>query len=458
MRPTDEHRTPTALQQQRRRYSAADLQRRRFMPRAVWVGLCAGVVAVAFHLALDFAESAREAFSAAAKAYGPAGLLAIGALTLIAVVAAVWLVRRFSPEAAGSGIPHLKAVLQGDRELRAFPLLVVKFVSGVIGIGAGLALGREGPTVQMGAAVGKGLTPLSAADDDERRLFIAAGAAAGLSAAFNAPLSGLVFVLEELQGRTASSGFFVAAIACLTADMVCRVTLGQFPVFRLPLMATPALSLLPLFLLLGVLCGVLGVLFNQCLLYSSRVLGGRSRPAVTFLWWMVWAAVTAYVGWQAPEVLGSGQRFVGVVLDGNTLALGAIPAYFLLRFALTIGSYGTGVAGGIFSPILVLGALSGLGLGDAANIWFTGADADPRVFAVVGMAAYFTGVVRAPLTGIVLIIEMTGNYGLVLPLFAACFAALMTADALHDLPIYEALLERDLAQTVRRRPGRRASK
>ena len=456
MRAADNHHGPTALQRQRSRYRANELRRRRLLPRAVWVGLCAGVVAVAFHLALDVAESAREAFSAVAKGYGPTGLLAMGALTLTAVVAAAWLVRRFSPEAGGSGIPHLKAVLQGDRELRAFPLLVVKFVSGVLGIGAGLALGREGPTVQMGAAVGKMLTPASATSDSERRLFIAAGAASGLSAAFNAPLSGLVFVLEELQGRTASSGFFVAAIACLTADMVCRVTLGQFPVFRLPLMATPALSLLPLFVLLGVLCGVLGVLFNQCLLYSSRVLASRSRPGLTLLWWMVWAAVTAYVGWQAPEVLGSGQRFVGVVLAGDTLALASIPAYFLLRFVLTVGSYGTGVAGGIFSPILVLGALVGLGIGDVASLWFAGGDADPRVFAVVGMAAYFTGVVRAPLTGIVLIIEMTGNYGLVLSLFAACFAALMTADALRDLPIYEALLERDLAKPATSPEGRGA--
>ena len=436
------------MQRQRSRYRANDLRRRRLLPRAIWVGLCAGIVAVAFHLALDFAEGAREALGNVAKAYGPAGLLAMGALTLVAVVGAAWLVRRFSPEAGGSGIPHLKAVLQGDRELKSLSVLLVKFLSGVLGIGAGLALGREGPTVQMGAAVGKVLTPASVASDSERRLFIAAGAASGLSAAFNAPLSGLVFVLEELQGRTASSGFFVAAIACLTADMVCRVTLGQFPVFRLPLMEAPALSLLPLFLLLGALCGLLGVLFNQCLLYSSRVLASRSRPGLTFLTWSVWAAMTAYVGWQAPEVLGSGQRFVGVVLAGDTLALASIPAYFLLRFVLTVGSYGTGVAGGIFSPILVLGALVGLGLGDVASLGFAGMDVDPRVFAVVGMAAYFTGVVRAPLTGIVLIIEMTGNYGLVLPLFSACFAALTTADALHDLPIYEALLERDLAQST----------
>ena len=451
MRSIKTQRLPTALQRQRSRFASSNRERRRLLPRAILVGLSTGVVAVAFHIALDFAESARQTVGGEARLLGFAGFPWSFALTLVALVLSAWLVRRFSPEAGGSGIPHLKAVLQGERDLASRALLVVKFLSGVLGIGAGLALGREGPTVQMGAAVGNALAPRSVARDGERHLLIAAGAAAGLSAAFNAPLSGLVFVLEELEGRVASSEFFVAAIACLSADMVCRITLGQFPVFELPLMDAPELRLLPLFLLLGALCGLLGVAFNKALLYTSRVLAGPCRPALRLLWWSTWALVIAYVGWQVPEALGSGQRFVGVILDGHTIGIGLIPAYFLIRFTLTVGSYGTGAAGGIFSPILVLGALAGLALGDAANFWFPGAEADPRVFAVVGMAAYFTGVVRAPLTGIVLIIEMTGNYGLVLPLFAGCFAALMIADALHDLPIYEALLERDLAQPAPRR-------
>jgi CIC family chloride channel protein len=135
----------------------------------------------------------------------------------------------------------------------------------------------------------------------------------------------------------------------------------------------------------------------------------------------------------------------------NAIVVSSIPLFFGIRFLLTIGSYSTGAAGGIFSPILVLGALLGSIFEQAVHLLFPQLILEPNTFAVVGMAAYFTGVVRAPLTGIVLMIEMTGNYALILPLFVACFSSLLIADALHDLPIYEALLERDLQN----RPGKK---
>ena len=149
------------------------------------------------------------------------------------------------------------------------------------------------------------------------------------------------------------------------------------------------------------------------------------------------------MGWFAPHLLGGGERMIDKLFT-NEIAISSVCLFFVIRFVLTIASYSTGVAGGIFAPILVLGALLGLLVEYFTHQLFPELYLEPNAFAIVGMAAYFTGVVRAPLTGMVLMIEMTGNYELILPLFVACFASLLIADALNDLPIYEALLERDL--------------
>jgi CIC family chloride channel protein len=262
-----------------------------------------------------------------------------------------------------------------------------------------------------------------------------------LSAAFNSPLAGVVFVLEELQGKFASLEFFAATLACLAADMVCRALLGQFPVFHVAVLKAPDLALLLAFIPLGMLAGFFGVVFNQTLLAAQTLSAIRLKFRV--LWWLACGLALGLVGWLEPGLLGGGQRFLdGLLVNG--IAASSVALFFGIRFLLTIASYSTGSAGGIFSPILVLGALLGSLVENIVHLLFPQLLLEPNAFAVVGMAAYFTGVVRAPLTGIVLMIEMTGNYGLILPLFVACFSSLLIADELNDLPIYEALLERDL--------------
>ncbi|SMF97359.1 chloride channel protein, CIC family [Methylomagnum ishizawai] len=439
---------PRELLREHARFSLLNRERRRLLPWAILLGVLSGLLAVGFHFSLDVVETLRNRLIGWSRGFGGWGIGVPMAVSGTGVFIAAWLVRRFAPEASGSGIPHLKAVLQGYRAFSWGRTVIVKFTSGVIGIGVGMALGREGPTVQMGGALGWMLGNHYSKDPDKLRILVAAGGGAGLSAAFNAPLSGMVFVLEELQGRFASLEFFAAAVACLTADMVCRAFLGDYPVFRLPPVSTPALELLPAFVPLGAACGVLGVVFNRCVLAAQRV---SARTAGWYqAWWVIWGMALGLCGWLAPEVLGGGQSFAGRVIDGHPLAAASILYYFLARFALTIGSYGTGTAGGIFAPILVLGALVGLEMGQWAIQLFPGGRIEPYVFAVAGMASFFTGSVRALLTGVVLMIEMTGNYALILPLLVACFTAWMVADWLHDTPIYEALFQRDLAKGVGR--------
>jgi CIC family chloride channel protein len=276
----------------------------------------------------------------------------------------------------------------------------------------------------------------------ERHTLIAAGAGAGLAAAFNAPLAGVIFVLEELRRDFAPGALTAGFVASVTADVVARLLRGQSPIFRVANAPVPPLTSLPLFLVLGVLAGLLGVAFNRALLASLRLFERTARWPLGLPGALVGAAI-GLIGWFTPGALGGGGDLVQATLLGQ-MAIGALALFLLLRFGMTMLSYGTGTAGGIFAPLLVIGAQTGLLVGLLGRPLFPAADAYPAAFAVVGMAALFAAIVRAPLTGIVLILEMTENYSLMLPLLAACFIAYSIADMLHEEPIYEALLERDL--------------
>jgi CIC family chloride channel protein len=417
-------------------------QRRWIFPRAALVGAGAGAVALGFRAALTGADALRNGLIAWAQRMPLWGWIFPILFSALGAGISVALTRRFAPETSGSGIPHLEAVLHRFRKLNWKRVLPVKFIGGIISIGSGMALGREGPTVQMGGAVGDAISGWLKVSPRERLILISAGAGAGLAAAFNAPLSGLIFVLEEVRRDFQPIVFGAVFVAAAIADIVTRIGSGQFPVFAVPSYPMPPLTSLPIFALLGVIAGLFGVLFNRGLLTAislyARLPDRFVLPAAA-----ITGGVIGLVGWFSPLMLGSGHTLAETTLKGDLL-LAAIPLFFIIRFLLTTTSYGSGAPGGIFAPLLVLGALIGLALGQIANYLAPAIVPIPAVFAVVGMAAYFTAIVRAPLTGIMLIVEMTGNYSQMLPLLVACFCAYAVAEFMKDLPIYEALLERDL--------------
>lgn len=426
-------------------YLDASQQRRRLFPRAALVGLAAGLVAIVFRALLAAGDQLRNGLIAWSHGVPAIGWLAPMLLGATGATIAVLLVRGVAPEASGSGIPHIEAVLHRLRELRWQRVLPVKLVGGTIAIGAGLALGREGPTVQMGASVAAGIATWLRSPPRERLTLIAAGAGAGLAAAFNAPLAGLVFVLEEMQRDFRPAVFGAAFIAAALADILARLIAGQLPVFTIPSYPVPPLTALPAFVVLGVVTGLFGMLFNRGLL-GGLVIFGRLQGRAVVVGAALVGAAAGLIGWFAPDLIGGGHGLTERALLGEVV-LATVPLLFLLRFGLTLLSYGTGAPGGIFAPLLALGALIGLAIGDIAHTFAPAAVPQPAVFAVVGMAAYFTAIVRAPLTGIVLIVEMTGNYNQMLPLLVACFCAYIVAEGLRSLPIYEALLQRDLRRS-----------
>jgi CIC family chloride channel protein len=276
--------------------------------------------------------------------------------------------------------------------------------------------------------------------EGERKALISAGAGAGLAAAFNAPLAGVIFVLEELQGNFTPVVFVAAFLASVSADVVGRVLTGEMPVFALGVMSAPTLAVLPVALGLGALAGLGGMVFNRCLLASLDFFGRlRAWPA-----WTVGAfagAVVGLAGGLYPGVAGSGGGLAERALLGE-IALHWLPVLLVVRFALTMVSYGAGAAGGIFAPLLVIGAFGGLAVGGLAHRFAPGLAPHPEVFAVLGMGALLTAIVRAPLTSIVLMVELTGKYDFMLPLLASCLVAYGVAEALKNPPIYEALRAR----------------
>lgn len=419
-----------------------EVKRRHILVKALVVGIVAGVVAALFRIALSRAEAVRiDWLAGLTLPWRVTGGIAVG---VVGGGLGLWLVRRFAPEAAGSGIPHLKGVVQGEHKLRWWRVLPVKFLAGVAGIGGGLALGREGPTVQMGGATGlmvaQGLRVKTGAG--EQRALISAGAGAGVAAAFNAPLAGMMFVLEELQGNFTPVVFVAAFLSCVAGDVVCRVLTGDAPVFPLSAMTSPGLAVLPWALLLGALAGGAGVLFNRALLGSLDAFERLRR-------WPVWVVggltggVLGLAGAFAPGLTGSGGLLVEQALAGG-IAVRMIGGWLVARFILTMISYGCGAAGGIFAPLLALGALGGLLVGHGAHALMPTVITHPEIFAVLGMGALFTAIVRAPLTGIVLMVELTGQYGFMLPLLAACLTAYGVAEGLRDEPVYEALRHRSM--------------
>ena len=417
-------------------------QRRWAFPRAALVGALAGLMALCFRISLARAEVFRTGLTEWAHRVPAWGWMLPVGFTLCGAVISVFLVRRFAPEAAGSGIPHLEAVLRRFRTLEWKRVLPVKFFGGLLALGGGLALGREGPTVQMGGAVGDAVSRLLRVSGRERLALISAGAGAGLAAAFNAPLSGLIFVLEEVRRDFQPVVFGAAFVAAAVASIVARAGAGQVPIFHMPSYPVPPLGALPLFAVLGLATGLLGVLFNKSL-YASLNLYARIPPRFTLLAVALTGGAVGLVGWFSPDMIGGGHELAESALRGDML-LYAIPLCFGVRFLLTITNYGCGAPGGVFAPLLVLGAFIGLAIGELAHGFAPSLVPIPAVFAVVGMAAYFTAIIRAPLTGIMLIVEMTGNYAQMLPLLVACFCAYAVAEWLKDIPLYEGLMERDL--------------
>jgi chloride channel protein, CIC family len=404
---------------------------------ALVVGALAGLVGAFFRIGLQHLDVWRTALLIKAHDLGWGGIVVVVAVAALAAGVAAWMVRTIAPQSIGSGIPYVERQLREGWVGNPIRILLVKFFGGWLAIGSGLALGREGPTVQIGAVIGHLFGGAFRRNENDCRVLLAAGAGAGLATAFNAPIAGAVFVLEELFGSfdvpisIATLGTSAAAIA------VARLMLGQSPDFSVPSLEHLDVGTLGSHLALGVVLGILGVAYGRAILGAIAIQARLSRIAIE---WRAGAigALIGLLGWFSPSLIGGGDFLTQEVLSGNAL-FGTVAITFLIRFVLGPLSYAAQTPGGIFAPMLTIGSQGGLLLGWWWIRLFGSSAFLPQEFAVVGMAAFFTSVVRAPVTGIILVIELTGSFSLLLPMLAAAFAAMTVATILRQPPIYNSL-------------------
>lgn len=410
------------------------------------VGLVAGLVGSFFRLILEQIDLWRSSVFVLAKADGGMHWVFAIALAVVGVTVALFMVKRWAPEASGSGVHEIEGALDEVRVLRWKRIIPVKFIASLFSLGSGLLLGREGPTIQLGANIGKMVKDVFKLPEEHDNPLISSGAAAGLACAFNAPFSGIVFVLEEMHGHFKFSFYSVAAImvASATADIVVRLLIGVDPVIRMMVFGQQALSTLWLYMVLGLVLSVLGFLFNRLLVFSLDVFTPLVNKSLLASGLVIGTTI-AVIGIWFPELIGGGYTTVAESLE-FTFGVKMLLIILVARFFLTLFSYGSGVPGGIFAPLLALGVLSGMAYGFMAQHFFPDLVDNPAVFAVAGMAGVFAATVRAPLTGIALAIEMTSNYELILPLIITTLVSSVVTSQLGNQPIYTTLLKRTLAQ------------
>lgn len=413
-------------------------------------GLLVGMVAGSFRWCLLHADDLRaEVLDWTHEIPGPGWIVPIAIAAVGAAIARL-IVRRV-PESTGSGIQDVEAVWRGDAASPSLAVLFAKFSGGLIAIGSGLALGREGPTVHMGASIGAETGRRFRLADQEVRVLQVAFGGAGLAVAFNAPLGGALFVFEEIA-RTFRLRLGVATlIACASAISVSRVILADAPEFTVGDIPTPAGWHALAFLGFGLFVGVAGAAYNWVILAMLR-LSDRARGLAPEFKAALIGAVVGAVLFVEPLVAGDGAPLVQHVVGGGSLAAGSIIAYCAVRFLVGPVSYATGAPGGLFAPLLAVGAMAGV-LFHHVLAGVPGVSDPAAAFAIVGMAAFFAAVVRAPFTGIVLVLEMTANTTLMVPMFVACFGAVVAATAVGSTPIYDSLWIRVLRRPDNARSG-----
>lgn len=409
----------------------------------VLVGAVAGLVVLLYRIALEHAGKwLNEVLEFAGQS---AVYMAAWFAVLLVLAWIVHLLVRFEPMISGSGIPQLKGEMTGKFDQCWWKVLLAKFVGGFLCIFGGLALGREGPSIQLGAMVGKGISKSLDRGKTEERFLLTCGASAGLAAAFHAPLAGVMFSLEEIHKNFSVSVLVSVMTASLTADFLCSVLLGMDPVFRFEITASLPPAYYWMLLILGIILGVMGAFYNwftlkaqsaygKLKIFGNAALNGYAKLAVPFL-------CAGVLGFTCPQLLGSGHELIESMAAGE-MTLMVIVLIFVGRFIFSAVSFGPGAPGGIFFPLLVLGGFIGGAFGNAA-VELLGMDpVYVNNFVALAMAGYFAAIVRAPITGIILIFEMTGSLDQMLSLSVVSIVAYIIATLMKSEPIYESLLDR----------------
>lgn len=416
-------------------YFLQEIARSKIVLQAILVGLISGLLVVLFKVCINklfvIIQNFISQFDLTNK------LLIFPLITAFGGLISGLLVFKFAPETKGSGIPFVKMVIARMGNITRVRSIIVKFLAGVAGIGTGLSLGREGPSVQLGAGAGALVSKIFKINGSNQEKLIASGAGSAIGATFNAPIAGTVFVLEELTNKFSSSLLFPVLVATVTASSVARFFLGNNPSFTIPYI-THDLSIegILVCIVLGIVAGFLGVAFAKVIYKNNEIfekmdkVPNWAKPAIA-------GFAIGIVGIFIPYVLGSGNLSVDLLLQ-HKLSLSLVVIVFVAKFFVTPLCFGSGAVGGIFLPMLMLGSFLGYIVASIFNIF--GFNVDVVVMAMIGMGAFLSAVARTPITAVVMVFEMTAGYTHILPIMLSSAIADLIAEKLNHHPIYASLI------------------
>lgn len=416
-------------------YFLQEIARSKIILQAVMVGLISGLLVVFFKVSInklfEFIQNFISQFDLSHK------LLIFPLITTLGGLISGVLVFKFAPETKGSGIPFVKMVMARMGNITRVRTIVIKFFAGVAGIGTGLSLGREGPSVQLGAGAGALVGKIFKMKGTDQGKLIAAGAGSAIGATFNAPIAGTIFVLEELVNKFSASLLFPVLVATVTASSVARHFLGNNPSFTIPYI-THDLSFegISVCIILGIVAGFLGVAFAK-IIYKNNEFFEKMDKIPNWLKPAIAGFGIGVIGIFIPYVLGSGNLSVDLLLQ-HKLALSVVVLVFAVKFFVTPFCFGSGAAGGIFLPMLMLGSFLGYIVASIFNMF--GFHVDVVVVAMIGMGAFLASVARTPITAVVMVFEMTAGYTHILPIMLSAAIADLIAEKLNHRPIYASLI------------------
>lgn len=409
----------------------------KYIVLGIIVGIFVGIVISAFRISVSFVYSHMLAVYEFLNATSnPLWYVAWILVSLLAAMIVIRLIQS-EPDIQGSGIQDIEGHIQGLIKLDWLSVLWKKFIGGTISLGSGMALGREGPSIQIGSVVGLGISRFFKSTRADENLLLSAGASAGLAAAFSTPVSGVLFIAEEIYHKFSENLFLITFTSAVTGNFVAYNVFGVEPIINLDVLVHFPLDDYFYLVVLGAVVALIGKVYQQVLLafpswYRKLPIPSYLIPIIPFL-------ITIPVGLLAPDLLGGGSDLIFEMQTGQ-FTLAVLLGFFVIRFAFMHLSYGSGVPGGIFLPILTLGALTGAIFATFIVDYF-GFDSHLMVNIIVySMGALLTSVTNATLTSVMLILELTGSITHIMPLAIVCLSSFATTLLLKSKPVYAALL------------------
>lgn len=409
---------------------------RLFLVLSMFIGVISGLLVVSFRIAIEWVK-----ILTLGSAPHP-GQYRLFIAPAAAGLLVAFLVVRFFPAARGSGVNQTKAALYVYNGYISFKTVIGKFVTSAIAIGAGHSLGPEDPSLQIGAGVASLVSRRLGLSRQRLRVFAPIGAAAGLAAAFNAPISAILFVIEEVIGRWSAAVLGSVVLSAISSVVVARWFWGSEPIFRIPSVTLRDPRELIAYSVLGVVGGVFALVFSKALGYLRPRL--RNLPRWTYYCQSAIAGLlVGGIGFFGlPQVMGPGYEAIDQAMHGQ-FALKLLLALALFKLLATTLSFSSGTPGGMFAPTLFIGAMLGAAVGTFEKIYFPHLTGTVGSYALVGMGVLFAGFLRAPLTSVFMVLEVSGNYSIILPVILANTLAYLLSRSLQPVPIFEVFTHQD---------------